>query len=152
MSWAYDVWSTLVADLEHSDLHKRSFAAQMLARMAISDPDGRMLKDFRAVAAVMRDESFVVARHTLQSLWRVGLAGSAQTKLVLKALETRFHDCEGEKNASLVRTDIIKSLRHLSDATNDDGKIAKRAETLMNAEPDEKAQKKQRAAWRNPGR
>jgi hypothetical protein len=151
VNWAYDVWSTLVADLTHADLHKRSFSAQMLARLSISDPEGRMLTDFPAVVAVMRDKSFVVARHTLQSLWRVGLAGPAQAKLVLEALEARFRDCEGEKNASLVRTDVITSLRQLWGAVGDTG-IETRAKALMDSELDEKARKKQRAAWRNPGR
>jgi hypothetical protein len=152
VEWAYDVWDTLVSDLTHRDLHKRAFSAQMLARLAISDPDERMLKDFPAVTAVMQDESFVVARHTLQSLWRIGLAGQAQRTLVLEALCARFRDCDGKKNASLVRTDVIACLRRLADAVGDDGAIEKQAAILMDAEPDEKQQKKQRAAWRKPAR
>lgn len=150
VDWAYEVWDPLVADLAHADNHKRSFSAQMLARLAISDPEARMLKDFPAVAAVMRDERFVTARHTLQSIWRVGRAGPAQAQLVLEALEARYRDCVEEKNASLVRTDAIKSLRLLADAVGDSGEIEKRAQALIASEPDEKARKKQQAAWRNP--
>ncbi|AKT43551.1 hypothetical protein [Chondromyces crocatus] len=152
VDWAYEVWGTLVDDLSHADMHKRSFSAQMLSRLSQSDPEGRMLKDFPAVAAVMQDESFVVARHTMQSIWRVGLGGPAQVALVLAALSARFRGGEGEKNASLVRTDVIKSLRFLADAVGDAGEIEKHAGALMDAEPDEKARKKQRAAWKNPGR
>jgi len=147
VDWAYDVWEDLVNDLTHEDNHKRSFSAQMLTRLAISDPEGRMLRDFPAVAAVMRDERFVTARHTMQSLWRVGLAGEDRAALVVAALETRFHDCADEKNATLIRTDAIAALARLAKATG--GKeIEARADALIASETNEKERKKQKAAWR----
>lgn len=152
VDWAYDVWDQLVADLRHANNHKRSFSAQLLARLASSDPEGRIFRDFPALAAVMRDEKFVTARHTLQAIWRVGLAGPDRETLVLDALEARFHDCAEEKNASLVRTDIIKALRRLADATGHVAEIGERVQQLIDSEPDEGPRKKQRAAWRNPGR
>jgi hypothetical protein len=151
VDWAYDVWDELLVNLTDSDPHKRAFAAQMLARLANSDPDGRMLHDFPAVAAVMRDERFVVARHTLQSIWRVGRAGPAQATLVADELERRFHDCAPEKNASLVRTDAIKSLRKLADTIGDEGAIKARVDALIETADDEKTRKKMQAAWRRPG-
>jgi hypothetical protein len=120
VDWAYEVWDDMLAELMHRDGHKRSFAAQMLARLAISDPEGRMLKDFSKVAAVMRDEKTVTARHTLQTLWRIGLAGPRQKDMTLEALETRFRECEGEKNATLVRTDAITALGKLARVTGDE--------------------------------
>ena len=148
VDWAYDVWDDLVADLTHGDNHKRSFSAQMLTRLAISDPEGRMLRDFPAVAAVMRDERFVTARHAMQSLWRAGLAGEDRTALVVAALETRFQDCTNEKNAALIRTDVIAALGHLGKATGGE-EIEARAEALIASETDEKERKKQKAAWIN---
>jgi hypothetical protein len=121
----------------------------LLARLAISDPEGRMLTDFGAVAGVMRDKSFVTARHTLQSLWRVGVAGPAQARLVLDTLAARFRDCQGEKNASLIRTDIIASLSRMFNAVGDE-QIERHAQALIESEADEKARKAQRAAWRKP--
>ncbi|NIX18334.1 MAG: hypothetical protein GWN07_00100, partial [Actinobacteria bacterium] len=53
VAWAYEVWDGMLSDLAHREGHERAFAAQMLARLAISDPEGRMLKDFPRVAAVM---------------------------------------------------------------------------------------------------
>jgi hypothetical protein len=106
-----------------------------------------MLRDFPRVAAVMRDDKTVTARHTLQSLWRVGLAGPEQKAMVLDALETRFRECQGEKNGTLVRTDVITALGRLSKATGDSA-VEARATALMDGEADEKARKKQRAAWR----
>ena len=145
--WSYDVWDQMVSDLSHEDGHKRAFAAQMLARLARSDPEDRMLRDFPALAAVMKDEKTVTARHTLQSIWRVGRAGPDRVTLVLDALAKRFRECPGEKNASLVRTDVITSVGHLSRAV-DDPSIEARAEALMASEKDAKAQGKQRACWK----
>jgi hypothetical protein len=145
--WAYQVWDRLLSDLTHRAGDKRAFAAQMLARLAISDPDGRMLQDFPKVAAVTKDEKTVTARHALQSLWRVGVAGPKQKAMVLEALEQRFQECAQEKNGTLIRTDVLAALGRLSMATGDE-KIEAGVNALIDAEPDEKQRKKQRAAWR----
>lgn len=147
VGWAYEVWGDMLGDLAHREGAKRAFAAQMLARLAISDPDGRMLEDFPKVAAVMKDEKTVTARHTLQSIWRVGLAGPEQRAMVVDALELRFREAEEEKRGTLWRTDAITSLGRLFEATGDDA-IEERAATLIESEPEEKQRKKQRAAWR----
>lgn len=148
VAWSYEVWDQMVGDLTHKDGHERAFAAQMLAHLALSDPENRMQRDFAALAAVLRDEKTVTARHALQSIWRVGLAGADRRALVLDALENRFRECSSEKNGALVRTDVLTSLGHLSRAVGDP-EVEARAETLMALEKDEKARKKQRAAWRS---
>jgi hypothetical protein len=148
VDWSYEVWDQMVADLSHKDGHKRAFAAQMLAHLALSDPENRMRRDFAALAAVLRDEKTVTARHALQSLWRVGLAGKEYRDLVLDALENRFRECSSEKNGALVRTDVITSLGRLFQVVGDPS-VEAQAERLMASEKDEKAGKKQRAAWRS---
>jgi hypothetical protein len=147
VAWAYNVWDRLLNDLTHREGARRAFAAQMLARLAISDPDGRMLQDFPKVAAVTKDEKTVTARHALQSLWRVGVAGPKQKAMVLEALEQRFRECAQEKNRTLIRTDVLVALGKLSMATGDK-KVEARVNALIETEPDEKQRKKQRAAWR----
>lgn len=67
----------------------------------------------------MKYEKTVTARHTLQALWRIGLAGPTQKALVVDALETRFRECIGEENASLVRTDLITAMGRLASAVVD---------------------------------
>lgn len=150
VDWAYEVWDGLRDDLRSRDPHARAFAAQLLWRLAKSDPDGRMYEDFPAVFAVTRDERFVTARHVLQASWRVGLAGPELAARVIAALTERFRECGDEKNASLIRTDIVAALRHLHDAVEGtDAESA--AETLIAGETDEKMRKKLRTAWRQPG-
>ena len=151
VSWSYEVWDQMVGDLSHKDGHKRAFAAQLLARLALSDPENRMQRDFAALGAVLRDEKTVTARHALQSIWRVGLAGDDRRAQVLDALEKRFRECSSEKNASLVRSDTIESLGQLFRAVGDPS-IEARAEALMASETDERARKKQRASWRSATR
>ncbi len=147
VDWAYEVWDQLLSDLTHREGSTRAFSAQLLTRLAISDPEGRMLSDFPKVAAVMEDEKPVTARHTLQSLWHVGLAGLKQRVLVLEALETRFRTSGGTRRGSVVRRDVMTGLGQLFQATNDD-QVKARAHALLDEESDEKERKKQRAAWK----
>jgi hypothetical protein len=146
VDWAYDVWPDLLDDLSAREGSTRAFAAQMLARLAISDPDGRMLNDFPRLASVMNDEKTVTARHTLQSLWRIGRAGAAQRELVVSAMVARFEGCADEKGARLVRRDVVAALGRLWRATAE-ASVRERADALVDAEPSEEERKKQRAAW-----
>src|SRR4051812_13085506 len=86
VDWAYEVWDKLKKDLTDPNNHQRSRAAQFLCGLAKSDPEKRMLKDFLAVWEVTYDKKFVTARHTLQSIWKIGLAGTEQKQLVLKSV------------------------------------------------------------------
>ena len=82
--WAYDAWDELLADLRDQDNRVRAIAAQVLCNLAKSDPKGRMLKDFDALLAATKDERFVTARHCMQSLWKVGVAGPKQQKKYIR--------------------------------------------------------------------
>jgi hypothetical protein len=107
-----------------------------------------MLKDFDSLLAVTKDERFVTARHCLQNLWKVGLAGNPQQELVVKSLEKRFHECISEKNCTLIRYDIIVDLRQLYDAVGDEPVKAKALE-LIEAEADLKYRKKYAGVWKS---
>jgi hypothetical protein len=148
VDWAYQVWDQALANLTHTDNHNRAIAAQLLCNLAISDPDGRMLQDFPAVLAVTRDQRFVTARHSLQSLWKVGLAGGDQLRLLLTGYETRFEECLDEKNWSLIRYDILAAMRKLYDQTQSPA-IKTLAFDLIEREADGKYKKKYQSAWRN---
>src|SRR5512135_553691 len=84
VDWAYEVWDELVAGLRHPDNHVRAISAQLLCNLAKSDPEKRTLKDFEALLNVTKDERFVTARHCLQSLWKVGVAGRDQQDLLVQ--------------------------------------------------------------------
>ena len=148
VDWAYEAWGGLVKDLKHKDNHVRAIAAQVLANLAKSDPENRMLKDFPALLAGTKDEKFVTARHTLQSIWKVGLAGEKQKKKVVDGLAGRFKECITEKNCTLIRYDIIQDLRNLYDAVQDE-KVKKKALELIETEEDPKYRKKYASLWKN---
>ena len=148
VDWAYEVWDGLVADLRDEDNHVRAIAAQVLSNLGKSDPQGRMLKDFRAVLAVTRDERFVTARHALQSIWRVGAAGKKQQKVVVDGLAARFRECAAEKNSTLIRYDIVVGLRKLYDEVHDE-KVREKALDLISTEQDPKYRKKYEGVWKN---
>lgn len=147
VDWAYEAWDDLVAALKHKDNHVRSIAAQVLTQLAKSDPDKRMLKDFAALLAQTKDERFVTARHTLQSLWNVGVAGKDQQAVYVDGLAERFEECAAEKNCTLLRYDIAESLRKVYDGVHDDA-IRERALALIQSEPDAKYQKKYMTLWK----
>ena len=147
VGWAYEVWEDLLRTLVDGDNRQRSIAAQVLSNLAKSDPKERMLKDLAALVKVTKDERFVTARHCLQSLWKVGVAGEPQRKALLRGLEARFKECKAEKNCTLIRYDILVVLRRVFDLVNDE-QIRLTAERLMAIEEDPKYRKKYATVWR----
>jgi len=148
VDWAYEAWDGLVADLRHKDNHVRAIAAQLLCNLAKSDPEKRILRDFEALLAVTKDERFVTARHCLQALWKVGVAGKEQQQKLMEGLERRFHECITEKNWTLIRYDIIQSLRNVYDVVQDEA-IRKKALALIETEADTKYRKKYASLWKD---
>lgn len=147
VDWAYDVWDDMVAALSNEDNHVRAIAAQILCNLAKSDPKERILKDFKALLELTTDERFVTARHCLQSLWKVGVAGKKQQKMYMDGLEARFHECVSEKNCTLIRYDILQSMRNVYDKVKDE-KIRKKALELIELEGDLKYRKKYASLWK----
>lgn len=146
VDWAYAVWDRLVADLTHKDNRRRAHASQLLANLAKSDPEQRILNDFDKLLAVTKDERFVTARHCLQALWRVGVVGQPQHNVYLAGLERRFAECASEKNGTLLRYDILQSLRTVYDIVKDEA-IRAQALALIETEADAKYRKKYAALW-----
>ncbi len=93
------------------------------------------------------DEKFVTARHTLQSLWKVGAAGQQQAQIVVDGLANRYRDCRPEKNYTLIRYDIIQGLRKLYDEIKDE-QIKEKALALIETEADSKYRKKYASVWK----
>ncbi len=148
VDWAYAVWDELVSDLRHSDNHRRAIAAQMLCNLAKSDPDHRILRDFDVLLNVTRDERFVTARHCLQALWKVGVVAPAQRQRLLEGLELRYNECVTEKNSTLIRYDILQSLRNVYDVVPDEV-IKAKALQWIELEADPKYRKKYATLWRS---
>jgi hypothetical protein len=147
VDWAYEVWDDLLHTLADGDNRQRAIAAQVLSNLAKSDSKQRMLRDLAALLKTTKDERFVTARHTLQSLWKVGVAGESQRKALLKGLAARFEECKAEKNCTLIRYDILLVLRRVFDKVNDE-QIRLTAERLMATENDLKYRKKYATVWR----
>jgi hypothetical protein len=147
VAWAYEAWDGLVADLGHEDSHVRAIAAQLLCNLAKSDPLNRMERTLPVLLALTKDARFVTARHCMQSLWKAGAAGGKQRSQLVAGLEQRFKDCSVEKNCTLIRYDIIQSLRNVYAAVNDEG-VKEKALALIEMEPDLKYRKKYAGLWR----
>jgi len=150
IGWAYEAWDELLSNLTHKDNHNRAIAAQVLCNLAKSDPKNRMLKDFGKLLEVTKDERFVTARHCMQSLWKVGVAGKRQQNIFMDGLERRFQECVTEKNCTLIRYDILQSMRNVYDAVKDE-KIRAKALELIETEEDIKYRKKYATLWKKQG-
>ena len=147
VNWAYEVWDAMVALLKNKDNHRRAIASQVLSNLAKSDPDKRILRDFNELLEVTKDERFVTARHCLQSLWKIGVSGKDQQKVVVEALTRRFKECRSEKNCTLIRSDIVQGLRKIYDQAQDET-VKRRAMELIESEEDPKYRKKYSGAWK----
>ena len=125
----------------------RAIAGQVLSNLAKSDPEKRIFKDFDKLLAVTKDERFVTARHIMQSLWKIGVVGKEQQQLLMKGLESRFNECISEKNCTLIRYDILQSMRNVYDAVHDET-IRQKALALIETEADVKYRKKYATLWK----
>ena len=146
VEWAYEVWDEVLAQLTDKNNRTRSLAAQVMCNLAKSDPKKRMLRDFPTLFAVVNDERVVTARHALQAMGKVGCAGRRQSELLVSALEKRFSDCVTHKNCTLIRDEIIESLRKVFDAAQDET-TRTCAKALIELEGDPKYKKKYLTLW-----
>lgn len=145
--WAYEIWDDIVKTCADKDNRRRAIAAQVLANLAKSDPEGRMARAFPFLLHVTRDDRFVTARHALESLWKVAIVSPANQKLVLTGLTNRFQECAAEKNCTLIRYDITVVLQTIHEHTNDES-VRELSQQLIAAETDEKYKKKYLTVWR----
>lgn len=148
VDWAYEVWNDLLLMLETGDNHQRAIAAQLLSGLAKSDPEERMLLDLDKLIAVTHDKRFVTARHSLQSLWKVGTASNGIQKKLLITLSKRFKEAKNEKNCTLIRYDILEVLRRIYNHLPDE-ELKKMAIELIRTEEDPKYVKKYTGLWKD---
>ncbi|MFQ9520097.1 MAG: hypothetical protein ACLRZR_01810 [Turicibacter sp.] len=80
----------LIEDLTWKDNHKSFRADQLLSNLAISDHEKRMLVDFAKLYDVAKNPKFVMARHSLQRIWQVVLAGEEQKDMIMNHLIEGF--------------------------------------------------------------
>jgi hypothetical protein len=77
----------------------------------------------------------------------VGVAGTKQRKKYTDGLARRFNECSSEKNCTLIRYDIIVSLKNVYDETKDE-KVKVKALALIETETDIKYKKKYAGIWK----
>lgn len=147
VDWAYEAWDELGEALSHKNNRVRALAAQLLCNLAKSDFQNRMVDDFDTLLKVTHDPRFVTARHTLQSIWKVGAVGEVQQEMLMNAFSSRFIECITEKHCTMIRYDIQQGLRTLYDQVLDDG-IRDHALALIEIEDDLKYRKKYAKLWK----
>jgi hypothetical protein len=147
VKWTYEVWNDLLNLVTSGDNHQRAIAAQLLSNLAKSDTDHRLRIDFDKLLPAIRDERFVTARHSLQSLWKVGVVNKEYQKMVIDSLSERFADCVSEKNCTLIRYDILEVFKKIYDQRPNDP-LKDKAIELIESEADALYRKKYIKLWR----
>ena len=148
VDWANEVWDDLLNLLQTGDSHQRTIAVQVLSNLAKSDTEKRMLNGLDQLLVVTKDEKFVTARHSLQSLWRVAVVSEDLKKKVADNLSKRFDECITEKNCTLIRYDILEVFRKIYDQVHDD-KLKDTALALIQKEDNLKYRKKYTGLWKD---
>lgn len=148
VDFAYDIWDDLLDILKNGNNTSRSIAAQLLCNLAQSDKERRLDKDLPELFKATKDEKFVTARHTLLSLWKIGIVNSHLLKKVLLGLEKRFNECVNEMNCTLIRYDICCVFRKMFDILHDEN-IYKISLKLIETEDDLKYKKKYLTVWKS---
>jgi len=146
VDWVYEVWNDVLTLTKTGDNHQRTLAVQLLAALAKSDIQNRLVRDYYNVIAVTHDECFTTARHSLKALWKIGVANLHLKGLVVRELTNRFLSCKNEKNCKLIRYDIIEVLRKMYDTLHDDA-IEDTVELLIETEEEPKCKQKYLKLW-----
>jgi hypothetical protein len=128
--------------------NQRAISAQVLSNLAKSDPLQRMVYDLEKLLKVTKDEKFVTARHSLQSLWKVGVANKILRDKVINGLSKRFNECIAEKNCTLIRYDIIEVFKKIYVKAGDE-ELKDTVITLIETENDEKYHRKYLGVWKD---
>jgi hypothetical protein len=147
VDWQEEVWADLLNLMRSGDNHQRTIAVQLLVNLAKSDTNGRMLHDLDQLLEVTRDERFVTARHSLQSLWKLGLVNDALKQKLLEGLSKRFKESGAEKNGTLIRYDILEVFRKINDHSPDES-MKPMVQKLIQSEADPKYRKKYLTLWK----
>jgi len=142
------LWDRIAAYMDSKDNHLRSIGGQLLCSLAKSDTEGRFFDYFDWIKRLTKDPMFVTARHVLQASYRIGLAGPKYRKLVLDFYEARYDDCAAERNASLIRFDILVCMKKLYDAKRDPA-LAERARQRIMTVSSDTDRTKYRKVWKD---
>jgi hypothetical protein len=106
-----------------------------------------VLDDLDHLVSATYDERFVTARHVLSEMWRVGLTEASARGALVDKLAERSANATSERNAALVRYDIVCCLRGLF-AETADSKVQQSAAALIAGEIEPSTAAKMRRAWR----
>lgn len=148
VGWADAAWNKLRPLLCHKDNRVRSIAGQILCSLASSASHRLVERSLDELMTVTRDERFVTARHVLLALWKVGVGNTDLRRKLLDRLSERFRLSAGERNSTLVRYDIARTMRRLFDETGHEV-VRSEAMALISTEEDVKYRKKFTTAWRD---
>ena len=133
VDWVYEVWDLLLEKLDHENSYHRSIAFKLLCNLAKSDFENRLVASLDRLFVHTKDDKFITSRQCIQNIWKIAAANKSNREKVLKHLEKRFMECDGEKHYNLLRRDVIQSMLALYKAEKDNTLLT-RVQTLITKE------------------
>jgi hypothetical protein len=138
VEWVYDKWYELENKLSSDNSYQRSIGLMLLANIAKSDTENRMVSILDKYLGCFCDEKFITSRQCIQTAWKIAISNASNGKKVIQELEkTYFENIHLKTHGNLIKEDVVSCLCQIAKHSSDQAALL-RAEELLNKEIDSK--------------
>jgi hypothetical protein len=138
VNWVYDKWFELTGKLKSDNSYQRSIGLMLLANLAKSDSENRIVAILDMYLEFFEDDKFITSRQCIQNVWKIAIENQNNKKRIVKELEKTYYDNKNHhKHSNLIKQDVIGSLNMIFKQTNDE-EIRKKINELIDSELDDK--------------
>jgi hypothetical protein len=139
--WIYDKWHLLVDKLSSENSYQRSIGVMLMANLAKSDMENRMVSILDRYLELFEDEKFITSRQCLQHVWKIAVSKRTCRDKIIKQLEYAYTQNNYlQRHPKLIKEDIISSLFQIY-IHSDDESILSLIHNLIESESDDKLSK-----------
>jgi hypothetical protein len=111
VKWIYDKWYLLIEKLSSDNSYQRSIGLLLIANLAKSDDENRIIKILDKYLEHLEDEKFITSRQCIQNIWKIALCNKTLEERIIKSLEDNYYNNAHLKtHGNLIKQDIISSL------------------------------------------
>lgn len=142
VAWVYDKWHDLTGKLISENSYQRTIGFMLLANLAKSDTEGRIVNKLAVLLQFTDDEKFITSRQCIQNVWQLAVNKSDIESKVVRHLERAWTDnIHLATHPNLIKQDIVASLSAIY-RVNGNVMVKETIDRLINQEADDKFVKK----------
>jgi len=131
VSWVYDKWFVLLDKLSSDNSYQRSIGLILLANLAKSDNQNRIISVLDNILELIDDKKFITSRQCIQNIWKISVCNKTSRKQIVSALErTYFNNIHLKAHDNLIKEDVIFSLYQISKYIKDQSILVKANELI----------------------